>query len=373
MYAMASRPPLRTRVHTIAWVLATTLHGAGCAEPPTATAPDGIDAIAFEELGRDIAAGEFGAVRSLLVTRGDQAPAERYFRGARRSEATPVYSVTKSITSLLVGIAISDGHLGEARHLDSILAPYATQIRSDPRRARLTLRDLLTMRAGIAWNEFAAPYGTPQNPLTHMFQSADWIGHMLGLPMAAAPDSVFNYNSGVSVLLGAALAAATSRPVLDFAQDRLFDALGIARPDWHASATGVVNTGAGLSLRPADLLRIGQLVLADGQVDGQNVVSADWIHRSMQPVSSTYGGTRYGYQWWLFGPDGPYDAAHPIHAAVGYGGQFLFIDPTLRIVAVVTADAFDRDPIDLALALLPRLVSLADPGSARAYSPPGPG
>ncbi len=299
--------------------------------------------------------GAMGDIRSLLLLVGEHPPVEYYFRGTQRTQAAPVYSISKSITSLLTGLAL------EARALDSVRAPIRPLLRAhdtlfatDARRARITVEDLLTMRAGIAWDELSTAYTEPANPVGLMLATRDWIGHMLAQPMTAAPGTRYAYNTGATILLGEVVGLALRRPIASFAQERLFGPLGIPAPSWHHAANGVANAGSGLSLRPLDLLRIGRLVRDTGRYGGVQVVPASWIAASLTPHVGTTA-VRYGYQWWMWGARGAWDPADPVYAASGWGGQTILIFPSRAAVIVVTALNFDRDPIRAAQTLTQRL------------------
>ncbi|MBM4188397.1 MAG: serine hydrolase [Gemmatimonadetes bacterium] len=341
------------REYVIAAILGV---GAACAaEPITAPAPPGTNRVGLDSLVHDIRDGVLGDTRSLLILVGDHPPIEYYFRGARPNDAAPVYSITKSITSLVTGLAL------DGRGLDSLRVPVRTLLTShdslfaaDARRARITVEDLLTMRAGIAWDELSIPYTNPANPVGRMLAADDWLGFVLSQPMAADPGTRYAYSSGVTTLLGEVVARSTRRSLASFTQERLFGPLGIEVPSWQTAANGVANAGGGLSLRPLDLLRIGRLVRDQGRYGGVQVVPASWITASLVPhVGAT--AVRYGYQWWIWGARGAWDPADPVFVAIGWGGQTVLVFPSRAAVIVVTAKNFDRDPVQAAQALTRRL------------------
>ena len=288
----------------------------------TAPTPAGIDPAGLRALVGDVRDDVFGDIQSFLLATGNDAPAEYYFRGARRDAAVPVYSISKSVTSLLIGLALDSRAIDSVGvRLDTLLPTRRALLDADTLRARLTLRDLLTMRAGVAWNEFSPPYGSSGNPVTQMLASDDWIAFVLSQPMARAPGTAYTYNTGATVVLGAAVASALGRPIHEYAQDALFAPLGIPRPPWHIGPGGVTNAGSGVSLRPIDLVTIGRMVRDGGTRNGRTVIPAQWLEESLQPFSVAPLGARYGYQWWLLGPDGPWDPTHPVYLALGWGDK----------------------------------------------------
>jgi len=351
------------RRRTQAAIFAATAFAALACRPDAATAPTpaGLDEAALQALVRDVRSGAFGDVRSVLVATGGDAPAEYYFNGAKRSEAVPVYSITKSVTSLVTGSALAAAAIDSVGVKVSTLLPARRALLdADSLRARLTLRDLLTMRAGFDWNELATSYESPTNPVAQMLASSDWIGYVLAKPMARAPGTGYTYNTGATVVLGAAVAAATGSPLPDLAQRELFTPLGIPRPPWHRSADGVTNAGGGLSLRPVDLIAIGRMVRDGGIWNGRVIVPVSWLDESLQPHSVAPLGARYGYQWWLIGPTGVWDPSHPVFMALGWGGQVLLIDRHDDLVAAITARNFDRDPLAASQEWVRRLHAVID-------------
>lgn len=333
---------------------------AACADD-AATAPDlhNVDRERLAQLVAQTGAGDFGNIRSLVLSAGGSAPVEHYFRGTTRNDLEPLYSITKSVTSLVTGLAIAGGALDSVRMpLVHALPERATLIRADAQRAQLTVQDLLTMRAGIQWNELREPYGAPGNPLTQLLSSTDWVAYALGQPMASAPGTSYTYNSGASILLGEAVGRASGRSVEVLARQGLLEPLGISHVTWHVGPLGVVNTGGGLSMRPIDLHLIGRMVAQQGMFGSRRVVPAAWLSESFTPRSVAPASTRYGYQWWLLGPDGRYDAARPVFAGIGWGGQLLLIFPHHDLVAAITARNFDLDALVAAQRWVVRLEAL---------------
>ncbi|MEZ4456514.1 MAG: serine hydrolase [Gemmatimonadales bacterium] len=334
--------------------------GIGCSSPTQPPLPAGLSRAGVDSLVREIDRGEFGAVQSLLLALGDEPAAEFYFGQATADGLAPLYSVTKSVTALLAGIAIDRGDLADEGERIAPLFPTRAAAFADTLRTRITIQDLLTMRAGLAWNEFAEPYESPANPFRVMLASPDWIADLLGRPMAAVPGTRYVYNSGASVLLGASIAMAGGRPLPDLARERLFDPLGIGVVNWQVGPHGVANSGAGLSMRPPDLVTIGRLVRDRGRFRGAPVVSAAWIDRMLAPATVAPLGAAYGYHWWLLGPGGSYDPDHPVAVALGWGGQVLAVDERTGLILVATSSNFDRDALVFAQALVRRMAALLE-------------
>ncbi len=278
----------------------------------------------------DIHSGSYGETHSLLIVKNGEVLAEEYFKPFDSDSIHYLYSVTKSITSLLVGIAIDKGFIQSVDQKLLDFFPQYTDIQNlDERKRAITVRDVLMMRTGMVWDEWSYPYGDPRNDTYHLFGSSDMIKHMLDLPMNASPGTRFTYNSGATMLLSGILESTTGRSTEDFAKDVLFNPLGIEDWQWDTGLyDDLTNTGWGLHLLPKDLVKIGSLFLEDGQ--SQNIVSESWLNESTQNY-----GNRYGYQWWHYGPGSTISAR-------GWGGQFIFINEERNVVIVTTGGNFQN-------------------------------
>jgi CubicO group peptidase (beta-lactamase class C family) len=351
-----------------------------------------MDARVLETLDAEFARGDHGFVDAMLVLRHGHAVFERAYRhdyaarfDPKRDGAPGLYnyydprwhpyweggelhtlqSVSKSVTSLLIGIAIGRGEIAgvEAPALRYLRAYRA---KGDPRQAAMRLEHVLSMRAGIRWDEDSVPYTDPANSCANMEASSDWIQFVLDQPMAEQPGRSFRYNSGATQLLAGVLRQATGRQADDYARERLFAPLGITRFAWKR-AHGVTDTEGGLYLAPRDLARLGVLVLQDGVWEGRRIVPPGWIRESTMPrvrASDAQESERvydYGYQWWLI----PATAARPgAVAALGYGGQRLIVVPERGLVAVFTGwNIWERAPLSAHL-VLERLLAAIRPEAA---------
>jgi CubicO group peptidase (beta-lactamase class C family) len=258
-------------------------------------------------------------------------------------------SISKSVASLLVGIALDRGWLTNLDTPIFSFFPDYEELRT-PEKDRITLRHLLTMSSGLAWDETSVPYTDPSNTYWQMDTAPRADHYVLARPLAAQPGEVFNYNSGGAELLGIILHKVSGKRLDAFAKEALFDPLGIEDWDWDGTAGFYPAAASGLRLRPRDLAKIGQLVLQHGVWKGRQIVSSAWIDESMMPrriitgksliFYGPEGISSYGYLWWL----GRLPTDHPEHdliAAAGYGGQRLYILPDLDLVVVATAGVYD--------------------------------
>src|SRR5262249_6885249 len=205
-----------------------------------------------------------------------------YYKGSRLHT---MQSVSKSVTSALVGIAIGDGKIPG---VDAKAMPYFAGFRipPDPRRDRMTIADILTMRTGIRWDEESTEYTDPKNNCAVMEGKDDWVRYVLEQPMAEDPGKVFVYNSGATELLSYLLWKATGRQADDYAKERLFTPLGI-KFFWKRTPKGLADTEGGLYLAPRDLAKIGFLYLHDGVWNGRRILPEGWAAASTKARTST--------------------------------------------------------------------------------------
>jgi CubicO group peptidase (beta-lactamase class C family) len=276
----------------------------------------GIDERALEQL-HGIVPTEFPNVRSWLVVRDGRLVFERYYGGAGANQVFDVYSITKSVTSGLVGITLADGKLESVdQRLVDFFPGYASG--ADARLRRVTLADLLTMRAGFVEEPIAS--------------SGNWIRTLMTRPLEHEPGTVFSYDSGSSHLLSAVLTKVTGEQAATLARERIFRPLGITGGwRWPDDGQGVSIGGDGLAMRARDLAKLGQLYLQEGRWNGTQVVPAAWVRRSTRPRANVGAGQGYGYQWWV--QEGPRGRAY---AALGFGGQAIVVLPALDLVVVLT-------------------------------------
>jgi CubicO group peptidase (beta-lactamase class C family) len=374
--AAASPPRQAPGAQPVSW----PTHGWPRASP----AALGLDAGALDALDRQLAGGEHGYVDSMLVIRHGRIAFERHYPHDYRAlfvgkgapwiynyydpEWHPFYkgtalhtmqSVSKSVTSALIGIAIARGEIAD---VNVPVMPYfaAFRVTPDPRRERMRLWNVLTMTTGIRWDEFTATYTDLKNNCAQMEASEDWIQYVVDQPMAAEPGATFVYNSGATELLSYVLRKATGKDVADYAREHLFAPLGIRDFAWKHTPRDLADTEGGLYLEPRDLAKFGYLYLHEGRWDGRQIIPAEWVRQSTRWLVDT--GWRvpgYGFKWWVLsrsdGPGGPGESGtktYEAYAAIGYGGQYLIVVPQLDLLAVFTAwNIYDERSLDVRVAL----------------------
>ena len=303
-------------------------------------------------LGRAVgAAAALPRFRSLLIARHGKLVSETYFAGTDRSTLFDARSVTKSVLSMLIGIALQAGRLPslDASVGDYIGVPY---VLSDMERA-VTVRQLLTMTSRFQWDDTV-----DYNPWE---ASNDHIQFLLDRPQTD-PVGTFTYNSAAVNLLGFLLQKGVAEPLPKYADGVLFQPLGMTTVAWQQLEPGMVNAGSGIQMSAQDLLRLGQLVLQAGRSGNQQIVPESWIVATTTPQfpwRDTYGaqtGTSYGYLWWLAQPP-----ATVAYFAWGFGGQFVYVVPSLDMVVVTTTEwrgiTAEIDPVVFAASILTIIVN----------------
>ncbi|MEE9466272.1 MAG: serine hydrolase, partial [Candidatus Neomarinimicrobiota bacterium] len=275
-------------------------------------------------------------VYSVLVIKDDALVFERYYNGSWAEREHNIFSVTKSVISTLVGIAIDQGYISglDLKAMD-YFPEYANLEGVDARTEDITLEHLITMRAGFeseggdTWDEY--------------YNSPDWFEHLFTSEMVADPGTRRNYTSYVAHMLSKVLVESTGQSVLSFAEENLFTPLGIDVAEWVQGPLGYEFGGTHLWLTPREIARFGYMALNGGAWENQQIVSEDWLDRAVQytsrwPDDTRWGGLDslgYGYYWWLGNVRG-----HPVQLALGYGGQTISIYKDLDMVVVTTANGF---------------------------------
>ena len=248
------------------------------------------------------------------------------FRGPAMGRAVPVKSVSKTIVAALTGAALDRG---EIRSLDATLgdiAPRLIPARADPRVAGITVEDLVTMRAGLERTS-GANYGG-------WVSSSNWVADALSRPIVAEPGSRMLYSTGSFHVLGAVLAEMSGESLLTLARRRLGQPLGIDIPAWTRDPQGRYLGGNEMALTHQAMIRFGEMYRQGGVYDGQQVLSRDWVERSLQSrTRSPYSGLSYGYGWFLGNAGGVSYAL-----ARGYGGQVICTVPDLEMTIALTSD-----------------------------------
>jgi CubicO group peptidase (beta-lactamase class C family) len=254
-----------------------------------------------------------------------------YFHG---TDLHTMQSVSKTFTSVVIGVAMERGDFKAS--LDSPVLKYfdISNVKNvDDRKRRMTLRDLLTMTAGLDWNDQGFLTGDPRNDTSLMEASEDWVQYAIDKPMAAEPGKVWDYSSGATELLAYIFQKETGQDIDDYGQKYLFAPLGI-RHEWKRTYMGAVDAEGGLYLNDSDLAKIGYLYLHDGVWDGQRIVSTEWVKESLRPYFQTDEPQfKYGFQWWLYQLP---NSTEYVWMCRGFGGQNLQVFPKEGLIVTFT-------------------------------------
>ena len=329
----------------------------------------GLDAKILAALDSEIAVGKFGYIDGMLIIRHGKVAYERSYKHNydqiygeeavkqgtfnphdptgpynyfnpwwhpfyRRGDLHSLQSVTKTITSVIIGVATARG---EFPSLDTPILKFfdTTRVANiDSRKRQITIRHLLTMTAGIDWHE-DLPYGDPNNSCSVMEASSDWVQYVIDRPMAVDPGTLFNYNSGATQLLSHIFRVVTGKDIEEYAAKHLFAPLGIRQYYWKRTPYGLADTEGGLYLRIDDLAKVFYLYLRDGIWDGKRIVQSEWVRASVTPVVSVPSSRyKYGLKWWLY----PYDKDTTRFAWMGsgFGGQRPIVVREKDLVMVFT-------------------------------------
>ncbi|UCD09465.1 MAG: serine hydrolase [Dehalococcoidales bacterium] len=277
-------------------------------------------------------------IHSLLIIRNGHIVTDAYFYPFFKGIKHNLFSVTKSITGTLLGIAIDHGYI---MNIDQSILDFVQQnkaINLGDGKQMMTVKDLLTMQTGFDI------ISQPEDTLREMMMSADWVDFTLDLPMKEEPGTYFDYCSPGSHLLSAIIQQVAGMSTLDFATRYLFDPLGIADVGWPSDPQGITHGWSDLHLTPHDMAKIGYLYLNNGCWEGKQLISEEWIKNSTQAhvdfgEDRGYYGTQekgygYGYQWWIM-PE--------YFSAVGHGGQYIIVSPEKNLVIVLTGGGGSTD------------------------------
>ena len=289
-------------------------------------------------------------LHSLLVVRDSQLLLEEYFGGYDQEKNQDLRSATKSMTGLLVGIAIDKGYIKSVDDpITDYLGDLAPKKNLDPRKQQITIRHLITMSTGLDCNDWDRRSKGQED---RIYKKRDWLQYFLDLPMINDPGQVCNYCTMGQVLAMELIARAAKQPIDAFAAQYLFDPLGIEAVVWgHTSKRkDILPAGKRLYMRPRDLAKIGRLVLQKGQWNGQTILSEAWIEQATSQ-QTLLRSTSYGFLWWNFSVMiGEY--RYRASTAMGNGGQYLFVLPKENLVIVFTGGAYNSPKAQIPFAIL---------------------
>lgn len=313
----------------------------------------GLDSTIINKIDTAIRNGTYPNIHSLLIVRDNKLVYEKYWAGKdqrwgndlgviehKRDSLHDIRSISKSIVSACVGIAIEQGKIRSVdQKVFEFFPEYAKQ--DTGMRSALTIKHLLTMSSGIVWNE-DIPYDNPENSEIRMTRSSNQVEYVLSQPMEFPPGKVWKYNGGTTQLLAAIIEKTTGKKVDGFAKEFLFQPLGITRFEWiKYPDTELPAAASGVRLRSRDLLKFGLLYNNGGNWEGKQIVTQKWIEESFQSHVQRPGGGSYGYQFWLW-QDTINNKMVPFVFGSGNGDQKIIIDKAHNLVIAVTAGNYNK-------------------------------
>ncbi len=342
------RFPLRsTLLQRVAFAVCLCVCLVSCSTEPTETSPypvaDAQDVDGWVLADATARLSLVDGMRGFLVARNGVLVLEEYFNAIGPDSTMDVRSVTKSITSALIGSAIARGLIESTDDtLGEYLVPGVVDL-LDSDKAAISIHHLLTMSAGLQWRQ-----GRLGRDFTDWYLSDDHVQFVLDKPMVTVPGTTFAYSDGMTHMLSVVLTEATGMKAAEFAAEYLFTPLGIPERPWLRGNRGYNFGGVRLQLSLRDMWKFGELYLNEGRIGVTRIVQKTWIQRSTQAYLSTDGyspfGPEYGYLWWI--GEG---ANHEFYFANGYGGQFIVVVPATRMVVVTQCQpsGFTRDEADM--------------------------
>ncbi|MEH6675955.1 serine hydrolase domain-containing protein [Phenylobacterium sp.] len=298
------------------------------AQTASAAQSQGLDPVAMAAVVEQARA--LPNLHAVIVARDGEVLAEHRLRGAALDQPVNIKSASKTVLSALVGIAIERGVLTGTDQKIAPLLASDLPAGGDPRLQEIEVGHLLSMQAGLGRTS-GQYYGA-------WVTSPDWVRHALARPFDDDPGGRMIYSTGTSHLMSAALTQAAGASTHSLARDWLAEPLGVTIPPWPRDPQGIYFGGNDMMMSPRDLLRFGELYRLGGEIDGRRIISAEWIEESWTPrTRSPWSGHDYGYGWFT-----KQAAGHDVHFAWGYGGQMLFVVPSLDLTVVMISDPSPR-------------------------------
>lgn len=320
-----------------------------------------IDSVLLKKAVDKINLGKYGEVHSMIIFKDNKLVFEEYFQGHRykwdganhhgewiswdKSTLHGVKSVSKSITSICIGIAIDKGFIESVHQSIFDYLPDHQHLNMSGKE-KITIEHLLTMTSGLEWVEWGASLRSEKNDIVGIwFQDKDPLTFILEKPLINDPGTTFNYSGGNTIILGEIIKNATNMDLDKFSEEYLFKPLEIDSSDWSLRYNnGVIEAGGGLDITPRDMTKIGALCLNNGTFSGKQIISEQWIekcntqysnNKNIDILGHASGSHGYSYSWWLKSYKKSGEEINMYHA-VGWGGQEIIILPELNTVVVFT-------------------------------------
>ncbi|HOP03895.1 MAG TPA: serine hydrolase [Tenuifilaceae bacterium] len=313
-----------------------------------------INSNTLAKIDSDLRSNKYGKISSILIYNGSKIYFERYYGFTQASTLHAISSVTKSVTSLAMGICIDKGFVNGIDIPVYTFFPELNEIfEKDTLKKTITIRNLLDQTTGLRWDEWTTHYSYAGNSLIELSQNPNkWYEVILGLPLDTIPGENFIYNSGCSEVIKEIISRSSGKNFEDFVRMELLNKIGISSFHWDRYPGNGAPAWGGISLNTRDMARLGILILNRGYWMDQQIVSEAWIEESTKPMIDA-GEVMYGLHWWVTTqPDG-----NPLVYAAGYGDQYVYIAPDKNLVIAFNGQNFtdhkwEKNHNDLVMDLL---------------------
>lgn len=286
-------------------------------------------------------------VLSLVIVKNGKLVHEVYSPYCQRNTLHVLASITKTVTSTLIGIAIDRGMIKSVDSEVYILIPEFSKSIKDTKFKKITLKHIMTMTSGIDWNERVS-YNNPRNDEYQMVETDNWMKFVLSKPVATEPGTLFNYNTGSIHLLSAVIKGVSGLYAHQFAEKYLLHPLGIYGYQWNKDPMGYPCTGGtdgGIGLRTRDVAKFACLFLRGGKWRGKQIISEKWTKEAPLGFSKQSGRRRYAYNWFS-GSMRINQKRFNYIASFGYGGQTMYIVPEHDLIVVITCELAESPPVN---------------------------
>ncbi|RNB85050.1 class C beta-lactamase-related serine hydrolase [Brevibacillus fluminis] len=286
-------------------------------------------------------------INSVLITKNSENVYAYYKNKKQTDKLHKINSCTKSILSILVGIAIEKQYLKSLGTPVHEFFPKIFQAQTDSRKMSLTIRHLITMTDGLDFPEFG-----DWNCFAPMVYHHDIVKFVIDRPLLHDIGTHMNYNSGCSHILSAIIQQVTGMKTEDFANENLFKPLGIKEYRWYTDKMNISKGADGLVLKATDMEKIGTLMLQGGVFHDQRIISAEWIQASTTPNRLTYKNIGfYGMHWWVskLDLDKDFTNENSFYFALGFGGQYIIVIPSDKLVITINSDIYEDSLLPLRL------------------------
>ncbi len=305
----------------------------------------GLNQKLLSDLSSQLESGTFGNTHDLVIIKNGHLVFEHYGEGHQAKDLHYTASISKSVGSILFGLTMDNGLIPNLssgitqKPLSSLLPEYKDLLSGQ--KSEILLKHVLSMTSNLDWDEQSFPYNDSRNDWYNASIDSEPVRYAFSKKSIGKPGAQFMYNGGMSITLSYMVDKALDIETKDFAEVNLFNPLDIKEYQWRNLTCGLLDFDGGLSLRPRDMAKIGQLMLNLGSWNDQQILSKEWVDESTTMQVKNIGMPDYGYQWWG-GNYNFYENSTTVFLASGHGGQMIFVAPEFDMVVVITQEVFNN-------------------------------